>query len=1194
MTKIPTMDDVETGSNYDTHQNTLSQLDDDSSTIVTNAMGIEPKRNPREQQLAAKESRKVRKTKFFLLIFLLIIMICVSVAAHYMISSQEYEEFVHQFNDDSHKILSTIGSNFVRTLQASDALVVSITSVASVTNQKWPFVVVPDFAVRAEKIRSLANAVYVSTYHFVQPNERQEWEKFTAEKGESMVNESIAAIQNFNRKNWPVVWNYTLWDVIHDYDEFEKENPGQVGVDTKGPWLPMWQTQPTISYEPPYNWDLMSVPLGKSKNTSAYHKLMDTHKVTVTDAYLISYPDDEERLENDKEEAEWISSYLLDGEETMEPISDIYYPILFEANRQIEIDEYGKDQQHDVVAIFSLAVYWRDTIKHILPDSHEGLIVVFENPCNPTFSYQINGPNVTFLGAGDSHDEKYNHMAVTGKLSELSSSAMKESSYSGIQLDDEFCPFQITVYPSDTTTLRHISDTPMYFAVVTVIVFAATALTFIIYDFWVERRQKIIMKTAMSTKRLVTSLFPDVVIDRMLPSLEDSASGFSQPKKLQSFLNRERDDDIYTQSEELRSTRGFSSARGFSRPIADLFPDTTVFFADIAGFTAWSSVREPSHVFVLLETIYGAFDKIARQYGIFKVETIGDSYVAVCGLPEPRKNHAVAMARFSFACVEKMKEKTREMELTLGPGTADLKLRIGLNSGPTIAGVLRGEKARFQLFGDTVNTAARMESTGEPNKIQVSQQTAELLMSAGRESWLTKREELVSAKGKGQLQTYWLTRNRSRSSSTICDISSDLDVDESPTSLRLVSHIPKIQRLIDWNVSIFTALLEEIVALRHSTLEGTLKTEDIKSMSGQKKYIRDEVVETILMPDYSSNAVRSTRTFQIDPKAIKQLRDFITRIANFYHTENDFHNFEHASHVIMSTVKLLQRIASPDVRKKDFESEQDYYNYTFGIGSDPLTKFAIVFSALIHDVDHQGVSNFQLSKERDPIAKAYDNKSVLEQHSLDLAWSLLEESNFADLRRCIFQTQAEYQRFRQLSINCVIATDIFDKEMKMFRDIRWEKAFRSKYPSQGSTTDIDDWNRKATIVIECIIQASDVSHTMQHWHVYQKWNRCLFNEMYIAYENGRSDKNPATSWYEGELGFFDNYIIPLATKLRECEVFGVSCDEFLNFAKENRNEWAVKGKDIVSQMLQDAENKVEKDKEMSFTKYSTLAEEIMI
>ena len=165
----------------------------------------------------------------------------------------------------------------------------------------------------------------------------------------------------------------------------------------------------------------------------------------------------------------------------------------------------------------------------------------------------------------------------------------------------------------------------------------------------------------------------------MFDSLENgSATGGSQPKRLKSFLNDGKDDDVISQS-----NRG--KAR-LSKPIAELFPDTTVYFSDISGFTAWSSVREPAHVFTLLETLYGAFDKIAKRYGIFKIETIGDSYVAVCGLPEPRKYHAVAMARFAFECVEKMKEKTRELEITLGPGTADLSLRTGLHSGPTIAG----------------------------------------------------------------------------------------------------------------------------------------------------------------------------------------------------------------------------------------------------------------------------------------------------------------------------------------------------------------------------------------------------------------------------------------------------------------------------------------------------------------------------
>ena len=157
-----------------------------------------------------------------------------------------------------------------------------------------------------------------------------------------------------------------------------------------------------------------------------------------------------------------------------------------------------------------------------------------------------------------------------------------------------------------------------------------------------------------------------------------------------------------------------------SEPIADFFPNTTVMFANIAGFTAWSSQREPHQVFQLLETIFRAFDRFANRLGVFKVETIGDCYVAVTGLPEPHQHHALIMARFAHECLVHMKELCKKLEVVLGPGTADLGLRVGLHSGPVTAGVLRGEKSRFQLFGDTMNTASRMESNSFPNTIQVS------------------------------------------------------------------------------------------------------------------------------------------------------------------------------------------------------------------------------------------------------------------------------------------------------------------------------------------------------------------------------------------------------------------------------------------------------------------------------------------
>jgi class 3 adenylate cyclase len=157
-----------------------------------------------------------------------------------------------------------------------------------------------------------------------------------------------------------------------------------------------------------------------------------------------------------------------------------------------------------------------------------------------------------------------------------------------------------------------------------------------------------------------------------------------------------------------------------------------------------------------LQALFAATDRVAKKFKIFKVETIGDCYMAVTELPHPQNNDAELIARFATECLKQMKKTTTHLESTLGDDTVELSLRIGLHSGPVTAGILRGEKSRFQLFGDTVNTASRMESTGGKDRIQISSSTAELLIASGKGHWLNQREDLVEAKGKGKLQTYWL------------------------------------------------------------------------------------------------------------------------------------------------------------------------------------------------------------------------------------------------------------------------------------------------------------------------------------------------------------------------------------------------------------------------------------------------------
>ena len=196
----------------------------------------------------------------------------------------------------------------------------------------------------------------------------------------------------------------------------------------------------------------------------------------------------------------------------------------------------------------------------------------------------------------------------------------------------------------------------------------------------------------------------------------------------------------------------------------------------------------------------------------------------------------------------------------------------------------------------------------------------------------------------------------------------------------------------------------------------------------------------------------------------------------------------------MSVVKLLTRIVAPHQDSHGEEDAEELHRQTYGIASDPLTQFTMVLSALVHDVDHPGVSNAQLIKEKTSLARLYGNKSVAEQNSIDKTWILLMEGGYQKLRSAIYKTEDEFIRFRSVLVNTVMATDIMDKELSEARRDRWNKAFNGKLNEDPVTAS----NRKATIVLEHLIQASDVAHTMQHWHIYRRWNEQLYNEIYMV------------------------------------------------------------------------------------------------
>jgi guanylate cyclase len=181
--------------------------------------------------------------------------------------------------------------------------------------------------------------------------------------------------------------------------------------------------------------------------------------------------------------------------------------------------------------------------------------------------------------------------------------------------------------------------------------------------------------------------------------------------------------------------------------IAEHHDEVTVLFADLVGFTAHTERIEPHRLVAFLDELFTTFDRLADEQGLEKIKTIGDAYMAAGGLPEPRPDHAEAVAEMALAMREHLSEVSAPWD-----GSEPLALRIGIDSGPVVAGVIGRRKFIYDLWGDTVNTASRMESHGVPGGIQVTPRTHTLL----RDRYAFRPRGRIDVKGKGEMEAYLL------------------------------------------------------------------------------------------------------------------------------------------------------------------------------------------------------------------------------------------------------------------------------------------------------------------------------------------------------------------------------------------------------------------------------------------------------
>lgn len=286
-----------------------------------------------------------------------------------------------------------------------------------------------------------------------------------------------------------------------------------------------------------------------------------------------------------------LGQYRHDDEASFQsdPLTPVAYPVF---------DGFGPDK--NFTGALYTAVYWRLLFQDILPDDVHGVICVLQNTGgfaegganDPPFTFRLNGPDVTFVGVGDLHDAQYDDMVVSHDVSRYlqERASPRNRAYTTTPFNAEYNTYILSIYPSDDLKDDYVTHQPYVYMAAIAAVFLFVLLTFLLYDWFVERRQRMVMDRAVKSTAVVSSLFPEGVRDQLFKEIsEDIDSGKKKKgKEWEVSEELERSLELMMENQQQEQRRG--KKRGpKGRVIADKYPETTVFFMDLAGFTGMYS-----------------------------------------------------------------------------------------------------------------------------------------------------------------------------------------------------------------------------------------------------------------------------------------------------------------------------------------------------------------------------------------------------------------------------------------------------------------------------------------------------------------------------------------------------------------------------------------------------------------------------